>query len=49
MGRPISLGTEIAGEMIEVADGVTRVRLGDIVFGAIDWGVQAKKANSCRN
>ncbi len=49
MDRPISLGTEIAGEMIEVADGVTRVRPGDIVFGAIDWGVHAKKANSCRN
>jgi len=44
-----SPGTEIAGKMIEVADGITRVRPGLIVFGAIDWGVHAKRANSCRN
>ena len=40
---PFSPGTEIAGEVIEVADGVTRVRAGDIVFGAIDWGGYAEE------
>lgn len=40
---PFSPGTEIAGEVIEVADGVTRVRPGDIVFGAIDWGGYAEE------
>ena len=41
---PFAPGTEIAGEVIEVAQGVTRCKAGDIVFGAIDWGGYAEEA-----
>jgi NADPH:quinone reductase len=41
---PFAPGTEITGEVVEVADGVTRCKPGDIVFGAIDWGGYAQEA-----
>ena len=41
---PFAPGTEIAGEVIEVADGVTRCKPGDVVYGAIDWGGYAEEA-----
>ena len=41
---PFVPGTEITGEVIEVADDVTRCKAGDIVFGAIDWGGYAQEA-----
>lgn len=41
---PFAPGTEIAGEVVEVADGVSRIAPGDRVFGAIDWGGYAEEA-----
>jgi NADPH2:quinone reductase len=41
---PFAPGTEIAGEVVEVADGVTRLKPGDKVYGAIDWGGYAEEA-----
>ena len=40
---PFSSGTEIAGEVMEVADGVIRDRPRDIVLGAIDWSDYAEE------
>ncbi|MBL25215.1 MAG: quinone oxidoreductase [Rhodospirillaceae bacterium] len=40
---PFAPGTEIAGEVLDVADGVTRIKPGDRVFGAIDWGGYAEE------
>jgi NADPH2:quinone reductase len=36
--RPFTPGTDIAGIVTEVAPGVTRVKPGDRVMAAIDWG-----------
>jgi NADPH2:quinone reductase len=41
---PFAPGTEIAGEVLEVADGVSHCKVGDRVFGAIDWGGYAEEA-----
>ncbi len=41
--RPFSPGTEIAGEVLEVAPGVTQVACGDRVCAAIDWGGHAEE------
>ena len=40
---PFSSGTEIAGEVMEVADGVIRDRPRDIALGAIDWSDYAEE------
>jgi NADPH2:quinone reductase len=42
--RPFTPGTEVAGEILEVAPGVTRFRAGDRVCGVIDWGGHAEEA-----
>jgi NADPH:quinone reductase len=42
--RPFTPGTEIAGEILEVAPGVTRFRVGDRVCACIDWGGHAEEA-----
>ncbi len=39
--RPFSPGTEIAGIVRQLADGVDRVAVGDRVFAGVDWGGQA--------
>jgi NADPH:quinone reductase len=41
--RPFSPGTEIAGEVLEVASGVTQVTVGDRVCAVIDWGGHAEE------
>jgi NADPH:quinone reductase len=41
--RPFSPGTEIAGEVLAVAPGVTQVAVGDRVCAAIDWGGHAEE------
>ncbi len=41
--RPFSPGTEIAGEVLEVAPGVTQVAVGDRVCAVIDWGGHAEE------
>ena len=42
--RPFSPGTEIAGEVLEIAAGVTQVAVGDRVCAVIDWGGHAEEA-----
>jgi NADPH2:quinone reductase len=41
--RPFTPGTEIAGEVLDVAPGVTRVAPGDRVCAVIDWGGHAEE------
>ena len=41
---PFTPGTEIAGEVVEVAPDVTTHRVGQRVYAAIDWGGQAERA-----
>ena len=41
---PCCPGLEVAGEVIEVADGVTRCKPGDRVFAAVDFGGYAEEA-----
>ena len=41
--RPFTPGTEVAGEILEVAPGVTRFRTGDRVCAGIDWGGHAEE------
>ena len=41
--RPFSPGTEIAGTVLEVAQGVTQVAAGDRVCAVIDWGGHAEE------
>ena len=43
---PFIPGTEVAGEVIEVAGDVSRIKPGDIVFGAIDWGGYAEEVTA---
>ncbi|MCG8690728.1 MAG: NADPH:quinone oxidoreductase family protein [Minwuiales bacterium] len=40
---PFVPGTEVAGEVIECADGVNRCKPGDRVFAMIDWGGYAEQ------
>lgn len=40
---PFSPGTEVAGVVLEVADGVTRVKPGDRVYANPDWGGEAEE------
>ena len=40
---PFVPGTEICGEVLECAPGVTRCQPGDIVFAPIDWGGYAEQ------
>jgi NADPH2:quinone reductase len=42
--RPFSPGTEIAGEVLEIAGGITQVAVGDRVCAVIDWGGHAEEA-----
>ncbi len=42
--RPFTPGTEIAGEILEVASGVTGFQIGDRVCACIDWGGHAEEA-----
>jgi NADPH2:quinone reductase len=42
--RPFTPGTEIAGEILEVAPGVSRFSVGDRVCACIDWGGHAEEA-----
>ncbi len=42
--RPFTPGTEIAGEILEIAPGVTRFAVGDRVCACIDWGGHAEEA-----
>ncbi len=42
--RPFTPGTEVAGEILEVAPGVTRFGIGDRVCAVIDWGGHAEEA-----
>jgi len=41
--RPFSPGTEIAGDVLETAPGVTQVAAGDRVCAVIDWGGHAEE------
>jgi NADPH:quinone reductase len=41
--RPFTPGTDVAGVVTEVAPGVTRVKPGDRVFAAVDWGGHAEE------
>ena len=41
--RPFSPGTEIAGVVLEITTGVTRVAVGDRVCAVIDWGGHAEE------
>ncbi|MGE3916218.1 MAG: NADPH:quinone oxidoreductase family protein [Hyphomicrobiaceae bacterium] len=41
---PFSPGTEVAGEVLEVGPGVTRIAPGDRVCAALDWGGHAEEA-----
>ena len=40
---PFTPGTEVAGEVLEVAEGVTRVKPGDRVYANPDWGGEAEQ------
>ena len=40
---PFIPGTEVAGEVLEVAQGVTRVKPGDLVYANPDWGGEAEQ------
>jgi NADPH2:quinone reductase len=42
--RPFTPGTEIAGEILEIAPGVTGWKIGDRVCAGIDWGGHAEEA-----
>lgn len=42
--RPFTPGTDIAGEVLEVAPDVTQVAVGDRVCSVIDWGGHAEEA-----
>jgi reticulon-4-interacting protein 1, mitochondrial len=44
---PMVLGNDIAGEVVELGDGVTRWKEGDRVFGAKDHGVSGTHAQYC--
>ena len=41
--RPFAPGTDVAGIVTEVAPGVTRVKPGDRVMAAVDWGGHAEE------
>ena len=41
--RPFTPGTEVAGEILEVAAGVTRFKPGDRVCAGVDWGGHAEE------
>ena len=41
---PCCPGLEVAGEVIEIADGVTRCKVGDQVLAAVDFGGYAEEA-----
>jgi NADPH:quinone reductase len=41
--RPFTPGTDVAGIVTEVAPGVTRVKPGDRVMAAVDWGGHAEE------
>jgi NADPH2:quinone reductase len=40
---PFTPGTEVAGVVLEVADGVTQVKAGDRVLAIVDWGGLAEE------
>jgi len=40
--RPFSPGTEIAGEVLETAPGLTQIAVGDRVCAVVDWGGHAE-------
>ncbi len=42
--RPFTPGTEVAGEILEIAPGMTRFAVGDRVCACIDWGGHAEEA-----
>lgn len=41
--RPFTPGTEVAGEILEAAPGVTRFKPGDRVCAVVDWGAHAEE------
>lgn len=44
---PFTPGTEVAGEISAVGEGVTRFRVGDRVCAVLDWGGMAEEAVAC--
>jgi len=44
---PFTPGTEVAGEISALGEGVTRFRVGDRVCAVLDWGGMAEEAVAC--